>query len=271
MNAIQSFNRVNYYMDITRSARFLFAEYNTAFNGEIIRFVDEIMGGKDGRSPEDFQWNQVVRDSLFTLISTATPSITNGTVVTNKYYSATPSHINVPTDYYDYVLLMCKIDNYTTYAKPTTYGSIGPLLEDSFRHPTNSKIYYNEDSTGLTVWRGVGGTFSTATLTYIKYPPAFSMGNENNLISPGGAVLTNGASYIATEVSVQNGTTYQVGTQFTAAGTALTSGQVILASVTVQICLPDKVHEEICKRVAAVMSGTIQAYNPAKFIDSVKE
>ncbi len=269
MNAIASFNRVNYYNDLTRSSRFPFSEYNIAFNGEILRYIDEMVGDPLGRTPEWFQGNQVVRDNLYTVIATATPAITNGTAVVNKYYSALPSHINMPTDYYTFVLLMCKIDDYTTYARPTTYGALGPLLQDSFRHPTNLKPYYNEDATGLTVWRENSGTFQTATLTYIKYPTAFNMGQESDLIAAGTGVLTIGLDYIATEVSVQGGNTYQIGTQFTAAvNNNLTSGQVILASKTSPIPLPSKVHETICKRVSDVMLGVTQAYNQSQFVKS---
>lgn len=269
MNAIESFNRVNYYNDLTRSARLHFSEYNIVFNGEIVRYIDEMVGDPLGRTIEWFQSNQVVRDNLYTLIASATPAITNGTAIVNKYYSSMPSHINVPTDYYTFLLLMCKIDGYTTYARPTTYGSIGPLLQDSFRHPTNLKPYYNEDATGLTVWRANSGTFQTAMLTYVKYPTDFNMGQESQFIGAGVGVLTIGLDYIATEVSVQNGTTYQIGTQFTASNTTtLASGEVILAANTTPICLPSKVHETICKKVSDVMLGVTQAYNQSQFVKS---
>ncbi len=268
MNAVQSYNRVNFYNDVTRNARFPFSDYNIAFNGEIIRFIDEMMGDPLGRTPENFQALQQIRDNLFTLITEVTPSTTNGTIVTNRYYSAMPSHINFPEDYYDFVLLMCKIDGYTTYARPITYNAIGPLLQDSFRHPTNDKPYYNEDSTGLTVWRGTSGTFQLATLTYIKYPTAFSIGTESDLIDGGGA-LSIGSEYIATEVSEENLVTYQIGDVFTASTGTLTSGQVILQSNTSPIPLPNKVHETICKRVSDVMLGVTQAYNPSQFVKSI--
>lgn len=271
MNAVQSYNRVNFYNDVTRNARFLFSDYNAAFNGEIIRFIDETMGDPLGRTPQNFQSIQQIRDNLFTLITEVTPgTITNGTAVTNRYYSSIPSHIDFPDDYYDFVLLMCTIDNYTTYARPTTYNAIGPLLEDSFRHPTNNKPYYNEDSTGLTIWRANSGAIQSAKLTYIKYPTAFSLGTESDLID-GGGTLNIGSVYIATEQSVEDGITYQVGDTFTAATALLTSGQVILESNTSPIPLPDKVHETINKRVSDVMLGVTQAYDPSQFVKSISQ
>jgi hypothetical protein len=268
MNSIQAMTRADFYMDNTRGARYFFADYDKAFNDAIENYIVKTLGTEKQRDPENFQWNQAIRDSLYTLLKNASPSITNGTVITNRYYSATPSHINYPTDYRSFVSLNVLIDSYTDYSRPTTYNEIGPLLKDSFRHPTNKKTYYNEDATGHTIWRGVGGTFTSATLEYIKIPNTFTVGNESQLISPGGAVLVNGLSYIALEISVQNASTYQIGDQFTAIGTALTSGIVILASNTVAIDLPSPVHEEICKMAAEIMLLATANYQASQAVES---
>jgi hypothetical protein len=254
MNAIVTLNRVNFYCDVTRNARYSFLEINSAVNDAITAYIDFKVGDESHRNPENFQWIQQIRDDLYTLIATATPSVTNGTAVTNKYYSSIPSHFNYPADYFQFISLRTTVSGISTYARPTNYNEIGPLLEDSFKHPTNEKPYFNETATGFTVWRGTTGTM-TAFFEYIKLPTEFSVGQDSYLINPGGAVLTNGLSYIAVEVSVQNGVTRQIGTQFTAVGTALTSGQVILASNTSAIPLPEKVHEEIAKRAAEILLG----------------
>lgn len=255
MNAIETLNKVFFYVDITRSARFSYLEVNMAVNDVIEDFVSQKLGDEQHRNPENFQWIQQIRDELYTLLTVATITPTNGTAITNRYYTTMPSHINFPTDYYDFVSLMVLIDGYTDYSRPTSYNDLGPLLKDSFKHPTNEKTYYNEDSTGLTIYRSNSGTFTSATLEYIKIPTEFTLSTESNLINPGAGVLTNGASYIAVETSVQNAVTYPIGTQFTAVGTALTSGQVILASLTSPIPLPEKAQEEICKRAAEVLLG----------------
>lgn len=253
MNAIAIMNRIDFYNDVSRSARFYFSDYNKAVNDAVQNYIERRLGDEDQRRPDNLQWIQQIRDELYTLLKSATLTPSNGTVVTNRYFSHTPSHINNPTDYYGFVALNVLIDGYTDYSIHTDYNEIGPLLKDSFRHPTNLKTYYNEDSTGLVVWRGVGGTFTSAALEYIKQPATFNMGSEDQLINPGGAVLTNGLDYIATEVSVQNAITYQIGTQFTATGTSLTSGQVILASLTQTIDLPEKAHSDICKAASEIM------------------
>lgn len=268
MNAIEVMNRIDFYNDISRSGRFYFSDYNKAVNDAIKDYSDERLGDETQRNPKNMQWIQQIRDDLYTLIKKATLTPTNGTVITNRYYSSTPSHVNFPADYDDFISLEVLIDGYTDYSKPTSYNEIGPLLKDSFRHPTNTLTYYNEDATGLTIWRGVGGTFTSASLEYMKIPNTFSVGAETQLISPGGAVLTNGVSYIAVEISVQNAITYQIGTQFTATGNALTSGLVILASNTTTIELPDKTHNEICKAASRIMMLATSNYNASQAIET---
>lgn len=270
MNAITTLNRVNFYADVTRNGRFSYLEINSAVNDTIIEFIGEKLGDEEHRDPLNFEWIQQIRDSLYNLITTNNPSITTGTTITNRYYSFIPNHVNYPNDYEELIGIRCVIDGYSTYARPTTYNELGPLLEDSFKHPTNNKPYYLEDSTGYTIYRGSSGTISTCTIEYIRTFTDFTLSQESNLINPGGAVLTNGASYIAVEVSVQNAVTRQIGEQFTAVGTSLTSGQVILASLTSPIDLPTKVHEEICRRAAARLLGVTSNLVQSQAIDGLK-
>lgn len=268
MNSIQSMTRADFYMDTTRSARYFFSDYNKAFRDAIQNYINEQLGDEEQRDPKNFEWIQQIRDNLYTLIKLAILTPTNGTVVTNRYYSATPSHILYPADYHDFISLDVLIDGYTDYSKPTTYGKKGPLLKNSFMHPTNKKTYYVEDATGLTIWRGVGGTFTSASLEYLKSPADFSVGLENQLIAPGAVVLTNGVAYIAVEISVQNTVTYQIGDQFNAAGTSLTSGLVIAVSNTVPIELPASTHEKICKMAAEIMLLATSNYNASQAVES---
>lgn len=251
------------YMDVSRNGRFFYSDYNNAFNNAVQNYMDKCIGDETERDPMNFQWNQQIRDDLYTLIATSSPSITNGTVVNNKYFSATSSHILFPADYYDFISLNVLIDSFTDYSKPIRYDQAGPLLKDSFRHPTNLKTYFCEDSTGLTVFRGVGGTFTSATLNYIRQPAAFSVGNESLLINAGTAI-SNSTSYIATEISVQGGVTYQIGDQFTSSSIVLTSGQVILTSNTTSLDLPLKAHSDVAKIAAEILLGVTSNYQAAQ-------
>lgn len=271
MNAIQLKQRVDFYLDMTRAGRFLFAEYNVAVNDTIEKFVSETLGDASHRTPENFQWVQQLRDDLFTLIKVTAPSLSSGTAITTPYYTTGVSTFTNPADYYGFVSVSAIISGKTIYGRPTNYNELLPLLEDSFRHPSDVKIYYNENSTGFTVYRGSTAPTS-ASLTYIKTPATYSCGAESQLINGGPAVtLTNAATYYATEISVYNGVTYQVGATITGSGVqVLSSGQVILASNTTPCDLPDRVHEEIAKRAAATMLLATANYPAAQAVNSIE-
>ncbi len=266
MNAIQILERVYMYMDTTRNARFSFLDYNKAINDAILKFVDDKFGDIQGKNEYGFELLQQIRDDLYTLIKTSSPAVTTLTPVTNDYYTSIVNHVNDPVDYYEFVSLQTLISGKTTYVRPTTYAELLPLLEDSFKHPTNKEPYYVDDSTGYQIYRGDSGTLTSATITYIKVPATYSCGNESQLINTGGT-LAIGTDYIAIETSVNAATTFQPGTQFTAAGVTLTSGQVILASNTTTCDLPDKVHNEIAKTAASILSGTVSDYQRSGFTE----
>lgn len=270
MNAIETLNRVNFYVDVTRSARFSYLEINSAVNDAMFEFIDKKIGDVEHRSPENFQWVQTIRDSLYTLISSNIPTITVGTAITSRYRQILPSSVDFPANYSDLISVRCIIDGIYCYARPTSYNELWPLFEDSFKYPSNVKPYYVEDASGVIVYRANEGTMTAVALEYLKVPATFSVGQESQLINPGGAVLTNGLSYIAVEVSVQNAVTRQIGTQFTAVGTSLTSGQVILASNTTPIELPSKTHEEIAQMAAYRLLGVTSNLVQSQAIDGLK-
>jgi hypothetical protein len=266
MNAIQTMLRVEFYNDTTRSARFFYSDINKAVNDAIELFTTKTLGIDADGNPQTFQLTQGIRDELYTLIKTATPAITAGTAITTRVGAYTPNHVNYPTDYRNLVELAVLIDGYSSYSRPTNYNEIGPMLENVFLKPSNQKTYYNEDSTGFTIWRGTGGTFSSATLTYIKTPNTFSCGNESLLINAGTSI-SNGAVYIAVNDSVHAGVTYIAGTQFTSSSTVLTSGTVILASNTTPIELPEKTHDEIAKIASGILLGITSDYPKSQFVE----
>lgn len=267
MNAVQMMNRIDYYNDFTRSARFSYAQYGEAVNGVILTYIDEQLGFGEGEGKNSFEYVQKIRDRLYPLIKEASPAITNGSTITGRIGSFTPSHIDYPADYQNFVGLYVTIDGTYYYSRPTDYNKIGPLLDNSFMKPTNKKTYYYEDSTGLVIWRGVGGSFSSVNLVYLKAPAVFSLGSESDWIVAGGAI-TAGLSYIAIDDSVQDGNTYLSGTEFVAsAPTALTSGKVILASNTTPCDLPEQTHDTICKMASSVMLGVTSNFNGSQFVE----
>lgn len=261
MNSIQLKNKIDFYNNISKAARFYNFEYDDAVNIAMLQFIQERIGDQSQRTPERFQQ---IKDDIFTLVKTNAPTFAAGTAVTNKYYSALPATAAVPTDYRDFLLLTSIIDGYTVYARPTNFNEIGPLLENSFMHPTNEKPYFNCQTTGLTLWRSNSGTLTSSILTYIKIPTTFTIGLETQLINTGGT-LTNAAVYYATEQSVYAGTTYAIGATITGTGAALTSGQVILASNTTPCELPAKTHDDIAIMASKIMLGATRDFDSSMF------
>lgn len=266
MNAIQIYYAIGVYTNTTQHSRFLFAEVNKAVNDAIKDKLDDIIDGPGAQGLSGIDRVQKFRDDLYTMIKTSTSVPTTTTTINGII---TENHFNFPTDYQTYVSMMATIDNYTTYMRETNYNMVGPLLECSFRKPNNAKPYFLEDRTGLKLYRGIGGTMSSATLTYIKQPTPFYMGNETDLIDAGALVLTINTSYTAVDDSVYNGVTYVAGTVFTTNGvnTALTSGQVILTSILTTVELPEKCHDDVAKMAANILLGVTSAFQNAAFAE----
>ena len=248
MNPIQLKQRIDFYNDLTRNARFTFTEYAIAVNDVVREFILENLGDKENRNPKNFQWIDRINDQLYNLIKTSAPALVAGTAITNKYYTTKVSTLAFPNDYSDFVGLNLIINGLTVYGRPTSFNKLQPMLRDSFRHPTDDSIFYNWNATGLTIY--YNGTASSASLVYIKDPVNYSIGQEANLIdSP---MLLSAGSYYATAPSVYNGVSYQIGDVITG-GFTLSSGQVIPVSVTSPVDLADQVHEEIAKRASVKM------------------
>lgn len=264
MNAIQMDYAIDLYANRTHSSRWYRSEKNKAVNDAIMKKIDSITDTAKQNQLNGIDRIQKFRDELYTLLK---KSATGVTAVGTINDIITEEHINYPADYQTFAALTLTIAGNTTYARDTTYNERGPMLECSFRKPNNKKPYFLEDSTGLTVYRGIGGTTSVVKLDYIKRPVDFNMGTESQLIDAGVGVLTNATSYIATEVSVHNGVTYSEGTQFTSANTNLTSGQVILAANTVTCELPEKTHDEIAKMAAEILLGVTKDYEGSGFAE----
>ena len=263
MNPIQLKQRIDFYNDLTRNARFTFTEYAIAVNDVVQEFIFENLGDKENRNPKNFQWIDRINDQLYTLIKTATPALVAGTAITNKYYTTKVSTLAFPNDYSDFVALNLIIDGLTVYGRPTSFNKLQPLLRDSFKHPTSDNIFYNWNSTGLSIY--YNGTASAASLVYIKGTVDYSIGQEANLID--GPVLLSAGSYYATAPSVYNGVSYQIGSVITG-GFTLSSGQVIPVSVTSPIDLPSQVHEEIAKRASVKMLIASGNYPSAQAVQS---
>ena len=252
MNIISQKERVDFYMDRSRAPRFSLLQYNMAFREVVMAFFDEHRKDEIG-----------IRDNLYTLLTTATPTVTT-TTTTSTY---TISHFNYPSNYHFFNNLQVYVDGELARVLPIKGDEINPVLLDSFKRPSNTKIYQKEDATGYSLYRGVGGT-CTASFEYLKAPAEPYLGNDSDYIQTGGT-LVFGTSYTVFDPSVVAGVTYNPGDVFTASVTTLTSGKVIPTSILVDCDLPDTVHEDIAKMVAEYMSGSVENFNKAAFSEKL--
>ncbi len=251
MNSIKLASIADDYLDISRNGRYYRWQYDNAFNSAIKKFIDSITGTIQ-EPISDFQLNQVFQDSLYTLQKTQTAAPTADVAL-------------FPTDYRSLDSIFATIGGVKYYCRPTTQNKLGPLLIDSFRKPSDTKPYYLQDLTGFTIYHG-SGTVTSVDVNYIKTPAIFTIGKDSQLINAG-TTITNGSVYIAVNPSVQNSIEYNIGDQFTAVGTALTSGTIILASNTTTTDLPEKVQDQIAKSAAEIMAGNVSDFQRAAFAD----
>lgn len=262
MNAIQVGYAIDLYTNLTHTSRFYNIEKNKAVNDAIMKKIDSITDTINSNQLTGIDRLQKYRDELYTLIKTSATAATNiGTYNTDVYIN----HVDYPADYQTFAALTLTVGGNTTYGRETTYNKRGPLLECSFRKPTNKKPYFLEDATGILIYKGDSSTITSSKLDYIKQPTAFNMGLESQYIDAGAGVLTNATAYIATEESVHNSITYQPGDAFTSANTNLTSGQVVLAANTTTIELPEKCHDQIAKMAAEILLGVVSSFENSAF------
>jgi hypothetical protein len=266
MNAIQISDRIDFYTDLTKSPRFPIEDRVKAVNDCTTVYIDNIIGDINDNQKYGFQSIQQVRNKLYSLIKKSTPTVTVLGTITTTAGTFTENHIDYPTDYYDFVAAWPLIDGYTSYCRPTNYDRRGPLLENTFLKPSNTKVYYNEDATGWVLTRGTGGTFTSLTLEYIKTPATYSLGATSQYFTSG--TITNLLVYIACEETVYNAVTYVSGAEITGTGAALTSGRVILKSNTTTIDLPEKTHETIARMSAVVLLKNVGMFAAATAIES---
>lgn len=249
MNAIQILSQVAFLNDRESSPRFDDESYMKAINQAILALVEDRLDNIKKPKRYSFEQVQRVRDELYTLVP---PTLSIVPVGNTLAY---------PSNYNYFLKLQCTIDGVTTYARPTSYNESGPLLENPFKRPSNTKTYFDQNKDGFFIYRGATGSFTAGLLDYVKNPDTVSIGKASDQIGPGAVVLTIGQDYVVYEDAVHNGVSYAEGSIFTAATTVLTSGVVILNSLIVNCNLPVKMHQEVCRLAAAIMSGAVEDFS----------
>jgi hypothetical protein len=253
LNAIEMRVRIDSRIDRVRSPRFKDDSYYDAINEAIEAYIEDRTHNIKQKKTYSAESFQRVRDELYTLYK-----IDTGAPVGNV--------VAYPSDFYGYLLMYATIAGERQWCRPTDHNQLGPLLEHSFRKPSDTKPYFLQDLLGLTVQRGTAGAFSAHELHYIKAPAIVSIGDESDKLTSG-ATLTNLIVYYVNDEAVYNGTTYYPGDTITGTGTALTSGTVIASTNVTDCDLPDRSHKEIYQRAANIMMGVTEDYNKKQDIE----
>lgn len=249
MNALQMRLRIDELNDRVKSPRFTDDKYYSAINQAIQMTINDRIDNIKDKKRYSVQSIQRVRDELYTLIIAGTAIVPVSDIIA------------YPANYYHYLQLNCVIGGVTSYARPTDYNRVGPLLDNSWKKPSDTKPYYIEVGTGLKVLHGTG-TFTSGILDYIKIPNTVSIGNAGQKLTSASGNLATTTNYYVYDECVHNGVTYYDGALFTTSGVAaaLTSGTVILASNVVNCDLPEILQNEVVRLASAIMNGTVEDY-----------
>lgn len=254
MNAIATLTRVQFYCDVTRSARYERYEIDTAVSDAMRVFIDQIIDDEKNKRSVSKKDPQIASDNLYTLQKRQSAAPTLGIAL-------------YPSDYYSLLDIYATLNGVSKFCRPLDQNKLGPRLDNAFDPPSADTPFYLQQSTGFQIYYGTAA-ITNVDVDYYKVPATFTIGTDSQLINSGAGVLSNATSYIATEVSVHNSITYNVGAQFTSANTNLTSGQVILAANTTPIELPANTHEIIAKMASQILLGVTSDFPKSQYVEA---
>lgn len=245
MNVVEQHTKMDLWLDRPRSARFLAADRDSALNSAADRLLRDRYDNIRRDTGFSFESTQRLRDELRTLIqvSTLTPV---GNIIT------------YPTDYRHEILLQVTIDGELKGSRPTTYDELESIKVNPFEKPKIDRVRHLESGLTAEVFFGTFGTFSAATLHYIKQPVDVFRGTTSILAGP--TVLTVGTLYyVDAGPVIHNGITYQTGQTFTAVNNTLTGAGSVIVIVNSE--LPENMHEEQARIAASILAGDTADYN----------
>lgn len=252
MNTLLMIQATSEIVDRVQNSRIDNIRYCNALNTAIERIISNRYDAAKINREFSFERSQKLIDELVTLVVKSAP------------IAPANNYIARPANYSHLILCEATINSIDYWARPITHSLLAANANNPFKSPKVPKrIFYTQDNTGIELHFGTG-TFTFATITYLKRPDIVTVGFPRNEIVPGAAVLTIGVNYSVLEECVHNGQTFYEGESFNAATTALTTGIVILTSVIVNSNMPENLHKEICELAAAKILSDIQSFDSSK-------
>jgi hypothetical protein len=276
MNIIQIHNKIRVLLDNEDSPRHRPKNIDEIINTAIALIVDDRYDNEKqekGQKKYSFQSSAKLRDQLYTLVKKSGWIVAEGDTIPSTGY---------PSDFNYLIGPNVDVSGIETHALPLAYDEESTIHLDPKRRPSiiyPPRVYYIEYQSGLRIIWGAQGALIRAQLYYLKKPAVVSYGVE----IPVDETLVQGAQIIGvtdsvvykrlvaspedfTTVSIASGETYAVPVDVLYVFT-FQSG--ISVKNAVNCDLPNNMHEEVSRRAAALISGTVENYN--KKNDLMKE
>lgn len=259
MDVVQMHNRIEFYIDKSKSPRFQSSfHYDQSLNIAQDALIQDKYDNIKQHKEYAFQVFQKVRDDLRTIVKNV-----NITPVGNL--------IVYPPDYLYEVGLAVTIGGVQYSSSSITYNQVNIQDNNSFTEQAVDEPTHIEDQNGITVMFGTSNAvFSSAKLSYISIPPVIAKGEVN--ITQGPFVLVVGQTYYVTVAGVTTtingvpGTTVPINTDFVAEVSSFTGAGTVIQIVN--CILPSSCHEELCKRASQILVMTVDAVNKSRSLDA---
>ena len=252
MNIVEQHAKMDLWLDRPRSARFQPGDRDSALISAADRILRDNYDNIRKETGYSFQSVQRLRDQLRSLIVSSTV-VPTGNVIT------------YPADYRHELLVQVTLNGIITGSRPTTYDEIESIKANPFEKPELEHPRHLEIGNTAEVFFGTYGTFSAATIHYIKQPVDVFRGTTSIIASP--TALTVGVLYYVEVGPVtHNSVIYQAGQTFTAVNTTLTGAGSVIVIVNSE--LPANMHEEQARVAASILSGDSGDYNRKGMLES---
>ncbi len=261
MNIVQLHYKIKFYLDSEMSPRWRKGAVDKAINSAIYDIIlRRVERARNDQKDAKWQQTQMLRDELYTLVKKKTGMDASGDIIPVSKF---------PDDYMMCLILEANVSGTVISTIPLTYDEYAVINLDPFRRPSISfpeRIYRIESSEGHKVVFGDIGTLISGDMYYIAEPQRVSIGTE---VSTVGASFTNGQKIIAytdaviTEVfgSYTENVNVESEVEYTIQGNSATLNSGVVFKNYTGTDLPDSLHEELCRKAAAILSGNVADYN----------
>ena len=265
MNPVALHYKTSFFLDSERTPRFKKKTVDKAINSAINDIIlDRYNNIRQKQKEYAFQTSQRLRDELYTLVE----EYTDLPVISGNRISLQPV-----TDYWLLLAMSANISGKVINTIPVTYDEYNVLELDPFVRPSivyPERVYRIESSSGVKIIFGDTGALASADMFYIKKPAKVAIGTEVSTQNTELTLNEKVIAYVDSVIRVKDSTGEVV------EDVALTEEEEYIPSQSAytytlfsgivykdftECDLPDILHEEICRKAAAILSGNVENYN----------